>query len=166
MTLSKKRKIAIIFATLSAIGLIISLVWASHMSSAVNPPPADTKVAVAAVVQPVPTMPTNTFRQPDRDTDNEADPPAPKPKANTKKERGINARLQAIEAQLRYWGNEEKQKVKDYEDAPQMSRIIGQNVQKLWLEKLELQETSRNLNINLAMPLPKKKRPGINKEEE
>jgi hypothetical protein len=166
MTLSKKRKIAIIFATLSAIGPIISLVWASHMSSAVNPPPADTKVAVAAVVQPVPTMPTNTFRQPDRDTDNEADPPAPKPKANTKKERGINARLQAIEAQLRYWGNEEKQKVKDYEDAPQMSRIIGQNVQKLWLEKLELQETSRNLNINLAMPLPKKKRPGINKEEE
>jgi len=166
MTLSKKRKIAIIFTALSAIGLIISLVWANNMSSAVNTPPADTKVAVAAVVQPVPAVPTNTVRQPDRDTDNEADPPAPKPKANAKKERSITARLQAIEAQLRYWGNEEKQKVKDYENAPQMSRIIGQNVQKLWLEKLELQETARNLNINLVMPLPKKKRPGINMEEE
>jgi len=166
MTLSKKRKIAIIFTAISAIGLIISLVWANHMSSAVNPTAADTKVAVVAVVQPVPAVPTNTVRQPDRDKDNEADIPAPKPKVNTKKERGINARLQAIEAQLRYWGNEEKQKVKDYEDAPQMSRIIGQNVQKLWLEKLELQETARRLNINLVMPLPKKKRPEIKKEEE
>jgi negative regulator of sigma E activity len=102
----------------------------------------------------------------DLETDTDSETPAPKPKVNTKKERGINASLQAIEAQLRYWGNEEKQKVKDYEDAPQMSRIIGQNVQKLWLEKLELQETARNLNINLVMPLPKKKRPEIKKEEE
>ena len=102
----------------------------------------------------------------DLETDTDSETPAPKPKVNTKKERGINASLQAIEAQLRFWGNEEKQKVKDYEDAPQMSRIIGQNVQKLWLEKLELQETARNLNINLVMPLPKKKRPEIKKEEE
>jgi hypothetical protein len=100
------------------------------------------------------------------ETDTNSEPPAPKSKSSTKKEREVNARLQAIEAQLRFWGNEEKQKVKDYEDAPQMSRIIGQNVQKLWLEKLELQETARNLNINLVMPLPKKKRPEIKKEEE
>ena len=102
----------------------------------------------------------------DSETDTGSETPAPKSKFSTKKERGINARLQAIEAQLRFWGNEEKQKVKDYEDAPRMSRIIGQNVQKLWLEKLELQETARNLNINLVMPLPKKKRPEIKKEEE
>lgn len=102
----------------------------------------------------------------DLETDTDSYPPAPKSKSRTKKEREINARLQAIEAQLRFWGNEEKQKVKDYEDAPQMSRIIGQNVQKLWLEKLELQETARNLNINLVIPLPKKKRPEIKKEEE
>ena len=102
----------------------------------------------------------------DLETDTDSETPAPKSKFSTKKEREVTARLQAIEAQLRYWGNEEKQKVKDYEDAPQMSRIIGQNVQKLWLEKLELQETARNLNINLVMPLPKKKRPEIKKEEE
>jgi len=100
------------------------------------------------------------------ETDTGSDSSAPKSKSSMKKEREVNARLQAIEAQLRYWGNEEKQKVKDYEDAPQMSRIIGQNVQKLWLEKLELQETARNLNINLVMTLPKKKRPEIKKEEE
>jgi len=100
------------------------------------------------------------------ETDTDSEPPAHKSKFRTKKEREVNARLQAIEAQLRFWGNEEKQKVKDYVDAPQMSRIIGQNVQKLWLEKLALQETARNLNINLVMPLPKKKRPEIKKEDE
>jgi hypothetical protein len=112
------------------------------------------------------TQQAQTIAKPAQDNAADADLPAPKSKSSTKKEREVNARLQAIEAQLRYWGNEEKQKVKDYEDAPQMSRIIGQNVQKLWLEKLELQETARKLNINLVMPLPKKKRPEIKKEEE
>jgi hypothetical protein len=123
--------------------------------------------------KPIPEVQTVTQQAPamakpaqDSETDTDSETPAPKSKFSTKKEREVNARLQAIEAQLRYWGNEEKQKVKDYEDAPQMSRIIGQNVQKLWLEKLELQETARNLNINLVMPLPKKKRPEIKKEEE
>mgnify|MGYP000960681935 CR=1 FL=1 len=123
--------------------------------------------------KPIPEVKTVTQQAPaitkpaqDLATDTETEPSAPKSKFSTKKEREVNARLQAIEAQLRFWGNEEKQKVKDYEDAPQMSRIIGQNVQKLWLEKLKLQETARNLNMNLVMPLPKKKLPEIKKEDE
>ncbi len=166
MTLSKKRKIAMTFMAISVTCLTASIVWTCHTSSFDSYPADDTKVAVAAVAQPVPVAPANTFRQPDRDAENEVDPPAPKSKISTKKEREVTARLQAIDAQLRFWSNEEKQKVKDYEDAPQMSRIIGQNVQKLWLEKLELQEKARDLNINLALPPPKKKRPEIKKEEE
>ena len=148
-------KITIILVVITAICIIIALVWTSRFPSST----ADIKTA--AVARTALNVPAETEPPEDMntDTDTDADPAlaqAPKSPANAKKEKVLNAQIQAVEAQLRFWKNEEKGKVKIGE-VTQLSQLIRQNVQKLWLEKLELEEAAKNLNIAVIQKIPKGK---------
>ena len=53
------------------------------------------------------------------------------------------AQLQAIEAQLRFWKFQEKANVKKAGEANQLSQAIKQNVLRLWVEKLTIEEATK-----------------------
>ena len=53
------------------------------------------------------------------------------------------AQLQAIEAQLRFWKFQEKANVKKAGEANQLSQAIKQNVLRLWMEKLTIEESTK-----------------------
>ena len=53
------------------------------------------------------------------------------------------AQLQAIEAQLRFWKFQEKANVKKAGEANQLSQAIKQNVLRLWIEKLTIEESTK-----------------------
>ena len=151
-------KITIILVVITAICIIIALVWTSRFPSS-SKLPADIKTTAAARTALDVTAETEPPEDMNTDTDTDADPAlaqAPKSPANTKKEKALNAQIQAVEAQLRFWKNEEKGKVKIGE-VTQLSQLIRQNVQKLWLEKLELEEAAKNLNIAVIQKIPKGK---------
>ena len=150
-------KITIILTVITAICIIIALVWTSRFPSS-SKLPAEIKTAAARTTLDVPAE-TEPPEDMNTDTDTDADPAlaqAPKSPANAKKEKALNAQIQAVEAQLRFWKNEEKGKVKIGE-VTQLSQLIRQNVQKLWLEKLELEESAKNLNIAVIQKIPKGK---------
>jgi len=150
-------KITIILTLITAICVIIALVWTSRFPSP-SKLPADIKTAAARAALDVPAE-TEPPEDMNTDTDTDADPAlaqAPKSPANAKKEKALNAQIQAVEAQLQFWKNQEKAKVKIGE-VTQLSQLIRQNVQKLWLEKLELEESAKNLNIAVIQKIPKGK---------
>ena len=53
------------------------------------------------------------------------------------------AQLQAIEAQLRFWKFQETANVKKAGEANQLSQAIKQNVMRLWIEKLTIEESTK-----------------------
>ena len=143
-------KITIILTILAAICIIIALVWTSRFPSS-SKLPADIKTTAAARTA----LDVSAETEEETDTDTAAAMPPMSP-ANAKKSKATTAQIQAVEAQLRFWKNAEKSKVKIGE-APQLSQLIRQNVQKLWLEKLELEESAKNLNIAVIQKIPKGK---------
>ena len=146
--------IAISITIITILCIIIAIVWTNHIPSST----ADIKTAAARAALDVPAE-TEPPEDMNTDTDTDAYPAlaqAPKSPANAKKEKVLNAQIQAVEAQLRFWKNEEKGKVKIGE-VTQLSQLIRQNVQKLWLEKLDLQEAAKNLNIAVIQKIPKGK---------
>lgn len=74
---------------------------------------------------------------------------------DTKQQKAIKAQLYSVEAQLRFWNNQEKSKGKVAE-INQLSQAIGKNVRRLWQEKLDLQETAAGLSVNIPQE-PKRK---------
>ena len=148
-------KITFIITILAAICLIIALVWANNIHSSAKLP---TDIKTVNAVQTAPAAPAETEPPEDTNTDAESVPAKAPPisPANAKKSKAINAQIQAVEAQLRFWKNEEKGKVKIGE-VTQLSQLIRQNVKALWMEKLELEEAAKNLNINIAQKIPKGK---------
>jgi hypothetical protein len=53
------------------------------------------------------------------------------------------AQMQAIDAQLRFWKLQEKANVKKAGEANQLSQAIKQNVMRLWIEKLTIEEATK-----------------------
>ena len=157
-------KITFIITILAAICLIIALVWANNIHSSAKLP-ADIKTSAAA--RTVPAAPAEM--EPPEDANTDADPALAKAPpispVNAKKSKALNAQIQAVEAQLRFWKNEEKSKVKIGE-VTQLSQLIRQNVKALWLEKLELEEAAKNLNINVAQKISKGKWQGKKQRSE
>jgi hypothetical protein len=62
----------------------------------------------------------------------------------------IIAQAYAVDAQLRFWKNQEKTRGK-VADVARLSQLIGQNVRQLWQQKLALQESAASLNIALPV---------------